>query len=299
MNSRTPLASHEASRSLRARCSVFLRSDPFPAKARSVSTFTPYSKVGARSTPNSIDRSSARRSTMSVSQPSGRWGPCCSHVPTGTMSRGSSARIAATCEGMSSFRRRGVPAGSEDAISELTRVQTTSDRLGGGDALASWGLATAIALLALAAWLRDARVEYLAAAWFATLACAGLVFRAAGTRARVWRGIAAAVVLFGCAAASVEQREIGRVHNDWATYDAAQRAAAAQRMEAELSSVRDQLADVARRALLAPTDRSAAFAMVGGLTGGVGERAVVLYECDEPLAWSGTVRVATDTLASP
>ena len=30
---------------------------------------------------------------MIVSQPSGRWGPCCSQVPTGTISRGSAARM--------------------------------------------------------------------------------------------------------------------------------------------------------------------------------------------------------------
>ena len=177
-------------------------------------------------------------------------------------------------------------------------VQTASHRPEGGDALPLWGLATGVALIALAGWLRDARVEYLVAAWFATILSAALVFRPRGTRARVWRGIAAALALFGCIAASLEQRELARVRSDWARYDASVRAGAARRMEAELADVRDQLANAARRAIVAPRDRRAAFAALGGLSGGVGERGVVLYECDEPLAWSGTVRVATDTLAS-
>ena len=178
-------------------------------------------------------------------------------------------------------------------------VQTTSQSAERGDALAPWALATGVALVALAGWLRDARVEYLAGGWFATLLSGALVFSAPGTRARVWRAIAALLVVVGCVAASVEQREISRVRDDWQAYDAAQRSAAARRMDAELDEVRDQLSDVARRALVAPRDRTGAFAFLGGLSGGVGERGVVLYECDDPLAWSGMVRVATDTLTSP
>ena len=175
-------------------------------------------------------------------------------------------------------------------------VQTASHRPERGDALALWGLATGIALIALAGWLRDARVEYLAAAWFATLVSAVLVFRPRAARARVWRGIAAGLGLVACVTASLEHRELRRVRDDWAHYDAGVRARAAERMETELAAVRDQLTAVARRALLAPRDRSAAFAALGDLSGGAGERAVVLYECDEPFAWSGTVRIVPDTI---
>ena len=178
-------------------------------------------------------------------------------------------------------------------------MQTTRQRLEHGDALVLWGLATGAALLALAGWIRGARVEYLAVAWFATLGSAILVGRPAGTRARVWRGVATGLALIACAAASIEQRDLSRVRDDWLAYDAAQRESASSRMERELTRVSGELATAARRAVTAPGDRARAFAMVAELSGGVGERGVVLYDCDEPLAWSGTVRIATDTLASP
>ena len=178
-------------------------------------------------------------------------------------------------------------------------MQTTSRRAERGDALVAWGIATAIALLALSGWLRDARIEYVAAAWFATLASCALVLQAAGGRARVWRGIASVLALITCAAASLEQRELARMNRDWGAYEASGRDHAARRMEAEVARVGAELGEAARRALVAPTDRSAAFALLGGMTGGAGERGVVLYECDEPMAWAGIVRVATDTLVSP
>lgn len=181
----------------------------------------------------------------------------------------------------------------------MTGLLAKNDRRERGDALALWGLATACALLALAGWLRDARGEYLVAAWFATLASAALVTRPVGTRARVWRGIATALALIAAIAATLQQVELSRVRTDWASYDASHRRDAARRMELTLATVRAELANVAKRALTAPSDRSAAFAAVEGLTGGVGERGVVLYDCDEPLAWSGMARVATDTLTSP
>ena len=178
-------------------------------------------------------------------------------------------------------------------------VQTRSDRPERGDALGLWGLATGLSLIALAGWLRDASVGYLAAAWFATLLSAGLVFRPRGARARVWRGVATGLALVGCAGASVAQGELSRVRGDWTAYDEAQRAGAARRTATELAAVRDELEQAAHRALIAPSDRSAAFTALAGLAGRVGERGIVLYECDEPLAWSGVVRIATDTLSSP
>ncbi|MFL5560282.1 MAG: sensor histidine kinase [Gemmatimonadaceae bacterium] len=168
-----------------------------------------------------------------------------------------------------------------------------------GDALASWTVATGVALLGLAWWLRDARVEYLAAALFATALSIAFVWRPASRRARVWRGVATSIALAGCIAASVEHAELSRVRSDWVAYDATQRREAAQRMERELATARDELIAAGRRAVTAPRDRPAAFALLGGLVGGAGERSIELYECDEPLAWAGTVRVATDTLTTP
>ena len=178
-------------------------------------------------------------------------------------------------------------------------MQTNGGQELRSDLLAPWTFATAIALLALAGWLRDPRVEYLAAASFATLASIALVPRALGTRARGWRAVASGLTLVACVGSGVEQRELSRVRSDWTAYDASQRGAAASRMQTELTQVAAELQSAAQRALVAAGDRGAVFALLGGLSGGAGERGIVLYECDEPLAWGGMVRVATDTLTSP
>src|SRR3989440_7010424 len=71
----TPASSQDPSRSFIQRCSVLRRTEALPGKGRLVAVLTPYSIVGARRISSAPDRSSARRSTMMVSQPSGRWGP--------------------------------------------------------------------------------------------------------------------------------------------------------------------------------------------------------------------------------
>src|SRR5207237_437558 len=111
-------------------------------------------------------RSSARCSTMIVSAPSGRCLPCCSQVPTGTMSRPSIAKVAAISAGRISLMRFGVPvAGVEEVILNDTLKRS----------LPAWGArgvlapaAIAVALLATSAWLGEARAVYLAACLVAT-----------------------------------------------------------------------------------------------------------------------------------
>ena len=181
----------------------------------------------------------------------------------------------------------------------MTEGQTTSLGRARSDAITPWGAASGIALLALAGWLRDAGVQYLAAAWFATLLSLAFVHRGAGTRARFWRGVAGTLAAMACISATVGQRELSRIRSDWDGYDRAQRRKAATRMEDELLRASSELADAAGRAVRAPGDRAAAFAMLAGMSGGAGERSVVLYECDAPVAWSGTTRINPDTLTSP
>src|SRR5438445_453345 len=113
----TPASSQDPSRSFIQRCSVLRRTEALPGKGRLVAVLTPYSIVGARRISSAPDRSSARRSTMMVSQPSGRWGPCCSHVPTGTRRRASRSRMKRTssgtrvlrCSGALTWRSRAAP----------------------------------------------------------------------------------------------------------------------------------------------------------------------------------------------
>ncbi len=59
--------------------------------------------------PNAADRSSARRSTIMVSQPIGRWGPCCSVVPDRHDQGGRSCSRSRTAPGVISFKRQGCP----------------------------------------------------------------------------------------------------------------------------------------------------------------------------------------------
>src|SRR5438132_616883 len=88
----TPASSQDPSRSFIQRCSVLRRTEALPGKGRLVAVLTPYSIVGARRISSAPDRSSARRSTMMVSQPSGRWGQCCwPEVRAGRLPRDSSA----------------------------------------------------------------------------------------------------------------------------------------------------------------------------------------------------------------
>ena len=189
-----------------------------------------------------------------------------------------------------------MPAGSEDAISTVTGEQTTSLEPARGDAMVPWATATGIALLSLAGWLRDAGVQYVVAAWFATLVASILVRLAPAVRARIWRGVATSIALAFCVATTLAQRQLTHAAGSWAAYDAAHRQRAARRMHSELQSIAAELTASATRAVHAPAGRAAAFGYVSALSAGPGERGIVLYECDDPLAWSGIVRVATDTL---
>src|SRR6266516_2963917 len=107
MKASTPHCSQAPSRSFIQRCKVLRRTAALPGYGRFVAVLTPYAMVGARSRPKPDERSSASRSTINVSQPSGRWGPCCSHVPTGTNRRESRARAARTASGVRTLRCSG------------------------------------------------------------------------------------------------------------------------------------------------------------------------------------------------
>src|SRR5256714_98285 len=129
----TPACSHEPSRSFIQRCSVLRRTEAFPGKGRWVDVLTPYSMVGARRISSAPDRSSARHSTMMVSHPSGRCGPCCSHVPTGARWRLRAAPGAARRGGRRLAERGGTAAllTQEAAFDELRRAVAAGTRARG------------------------------------------------------------------------------------------------------------------------------------------------------------------------
>src|SRR5579862_59858 len=263
MNSRTPVASHDASRSFSSIWSVFFRTVPFPGDGRRVSAFTPYSTVGARSTPNSADRSSARRSTMIVSTPSGTWGPWASQVPIGTISRGSSAIAAATRPGGSSLIRRG------------------SDMRSGW-----WSAVTAVAILSAARWLRAPDLPYLAVSVGATVAALWLSFRR--------RGMMASVVMAAFALVAIaDQYSIVRLERDWPAMSASITENAQQTARTTLNDLANTLHTTALRALDAPDDPAGAFrALAASLKPEryATEQGVVLYRAGAPIAWAGRVR---------
>src|SRR6476661_960677 len=110
---------------------------------------------------------------MMVAHPSGRWGPCCSHVPTGITRRGSRARISATAPGAVYLSNRASVAGAwrGAVISNRNEVDVTPRvAVGTGVTARLWTLVAGVALVAGGWWLRTPSVGYLAFTIAATVA---------------------------------------------------------------------------------------------------------------------------------
>lgn len=173
-------------------------------------------------------------------------------------------------------------------------------RRGAGDdrALIGWSIALAVALLASAAWLRSARLEYLVVGAIATLAAAVGARRSTG-RERGWRVVTTAIAGAVAVALGLAQRDIAAVERSWPRYEARVNARAAGRLHEQLDAAATELARTARAALDAPTSRAGAFEHLRGLGAAAGERGVILYADGVPFAWGGTSRVPTDSLVAP
>ena len=161
-----------------------------------------------------------------------------------------------------------------------------------------WSTALAIALLAAAGWLRVARLEYLVAAWIATLASVPLAWRTRG-RERKWRLAATLFSLVTSVLMSAAHARVSAASRDWPAFESQLVRNAAARLDAQLTQAAEEVSDAARAALEAPASQGAAFEYLRGNANGSGERAVVLYENGAPLAWAGVTRIATDTLHAP
>jgi signal transduction histidine kinase len=172
---------------------------------------------------------------------------------------------------------------------------------------ALWLATGAVAVLTAAQWLRTPSVPYLVGTIVATAFTLGASVRF-GARRRWSAGFIAAMTAFAIAAA-IAQRSVARIDHTWDAYRAEIEFGAAEKLERGLLATAAELTDVARRALDAPTDPSAAFEALSSLaervhgtrwwqrsSNGLGERGVAVYRDGRPVAWAGTTRVAVDTL---
>ncbi|MFL5581758.1 MAG: ATP-binding protein [Gemmatimonadaceae bacterium] len=208
--------------------------------------------------------------------------------------------MAATTAGVNSFSLRGPAAGS-GAVIETTAVaegaRVTAGPAGGRYARVLWAVAAGGAALAAARWVRDPRELYLAVGAVATAAAALAVPRLGAMRRTAAACVAALAVLLAVGAAS--QAAIRRIDREWPAHASRMAAEGGRAMGAELARTASELRFAAQRAVAAPTDPRAAAAQLAALVGSGEERGVVLYERNAPLAWSGVVRVATDTVRAP
>ena len=151
----------------------------------------------------------------------------------------------------------------------------------------AWSAATALALIACAAWLREAAVRYLVLGGIAT-ALSLVLLVTLPRRGRGW-AIAAVVILAGFwGTAGLAQRDLQRLSERWPTYGAALARRGEMAVAAALDTTVFRLREIARRALEAPEDRVQAFAALRDVVNenAVG-RGVVLLRAGEPWAWSG------------
>src|SRR5688500_5271409 len=159
------------------------------------------------------------------------------------MRRGSTARIAAISVGMSSLRRRGNAAGRGWVISELADVRASRPVLGGE---VQWAIATAVAILAAAAWLASPRVAYVVACLAATALALGIT-AASTARSRRWPAATGASLLVFIVLALAAQRTTWRIDNAWDGYSREAIARGARALERTLAAAADDLATRAQQ----------------------------------------------------
>jgi signal transduction histidine kinase len=152
-----------------------------------------------------------------------------------------------------------------------------------------------VAVLAAAGWLRTPAVPYLAVCTAATAAAVAL---ATGRRRIGAQATAIALVTF-CALAALGQLALHRIEDAWDDTAAAIMRGSAATMHHELGGLADELGRAAAAALDVPERPDAAFARLADLVAGDGDRGVVLYRDQRPVAWAGTVRAPVDSSGAP
>ena len=155
--------------------------------------------------------------------------------------------------------------------------------------------AAGASLVSGALWLRTPSIRYLVASAAATAVAAAMLF-ALPARARRWAAASAVATAALVVLAGAAQGELWRIEYRWEGYRERLLTRGSRMLGEELNGAARHLTTMAARALRAPSDTAGAFAHLERLTDGPGERGVVLYRRDGPMAWSGTIRVPTDTL---
>ena len=159
---------------------------------------------------------------------------------------------------------------------------------------AAWVVASAIALLTISRWLSSTSVGYLVLATTAT-AGAGALLLAVPRSQRRWAILCVGALAFSVALAANTQQNLARLQRDWDRERARMADAALRALGDAVVRATDNLQVVARRALDAPPERSAAFDHLAGSVRGE-DAAVVVFRGDSALAWSGRPRLALDSL---
>ena len=158
-----------------------------------------------------------------------------------------------------------------------------------------WTVSTAIALLAGAAWLRDPAVPYLAVCGAATVAT---VVQTLGRR-RLGARVSAIALIGFCALAADGQWTLGRIDRAWPTTVARITSHSTAAMQRELAELAQGLTHDASRALRAPASPADAFRWLAPLARGSGDRGIVLYRGQGPVAWAGRVGAPVDSSGAP
>ncbi len=127
---------------------------------------------------------------------------------------------------------------------------------------------------------------------------AALAIRGAWTSRRWPLATTAALAVF-ITMALAAGRTSWRIANDWDAYSRGAVSRASTALQGELTRAAADLADRATRALDAPTGIAESFAHLAPLSDGPGEHGVVLHRGGVTTAWSGRLRVNTDTVRRP
>jgi signal transduction histidine kinase len=138
-------------------------------------------------------------------------------------------------------------------------------------------------------WLRTPAVPYLAVCGIATLLLCGLAVR----EGRLALVCALAALGFSVVA-GLAQRSLQRIDGNWSGYRAELEFGSAEALQRALVRVAAELRASAAAALEAPADPAGRFDHLERLVDGREDRGVVMYDNGRPVAWGGSVRVATD-----
>jgi two-component system nitrogen regulation sensor histidine kinase NtrY len=161
-------------------------------------------------------------------------------------------------------------------------------------------VATAVALMSAAWWVRAPGMTYLAVCAIATVIAAAAAWRGPARAERVWTRLAALALAAFCAVATAELAAVLRMARDWPSVSAETVRVSAAAMGDALTETARSLEQSAQVALDAPPARSSAFAALQAGPAGHAERSIVLYRgdsSDHPFAWAGVQRTPIDTSA--